>query len=50
MRRKSSQIWLSADQHFEHKSILRYCKRPLYSLEDMAQGLMAPYRENDTSP
>ena len=45
MFRKSSQIWLSADQHFEHKNILRYCARPFNSLEDMARGLMAPYRE-----
>ena len=32
--------WFTADQHFDHKNIMKYCNRPWYDVEEMNQALI----------
>ena len=41
----AGKVWLSADQHFEHTNIIKYCERPFETTEEMARGIMRPYRD-----
>ena len=41
----AGKIWLSADQHFEHTNIIKYCERPFETTEEMARVIMLPYRD-----
>ena len=34
-------LWLTADQHFGHRNILKYSARPFASLEDMHEALVS---------
>lgn len=34
-------IWFTADHHFGHANILRYCKRPFADVEEMNEALIA---------
>ena len=34
-------IWLSADSHYYHKNILKFCKRPWNTVAEMNEGLIA---------
>lgn len=36
-------IWFTADQHFNHKNIIKYSKRPFKSVEEMNEGLIEKY-------
>lgn len=44
--------WFSSDQHFWHKNVIDYCKRPFLSLEEMHRTLIERHRalvkEEDT--
>lgn len=44
-------IWFTADQHFCHGNIIRYCKRPFYNILDMNEELIFRFnkkvRKND---
>jgi calcineurin-like phosphoesterase family protein len=46
VKRTIPKIWFSADQHFGHVNILRYCARPFATIEEMAQTLTEAYRAN----
>ncbi len=45
-------IWFTSDHHFGHKNIIRYCKRPYNSIEEMNDSLISNWNErvkkNDT--
>lgn len=45
-------IWFTSDQHFWHKNVIEYCKRPFLSLEEMHRTLIQRHRalvkETDT--
>lgn len=34
-------IWFTADEHYGHENIIRYCERPYDSVEDMDEALIA---------
>lgn len=44
--------WFTADEHYGHKNVLRYCERPFLSIEEMDEELIARHNEvvgkNDT--
>lgn len=43
--------WLTADTHFGHGNIIRYCKRPFASVEEHDRALMGAFAhltEKDT--
>lgn len=37
--------WFTADEHYGHANILKYCVRPWDSLKDMEKGLIANHNE-----
>jgi len=45
-------IWFSADQHFNHKNVIKYCDRPFDNVEQMNNVLVNNWNEvvkgNDT--
>jgi calcineurin-like phosphoesterase family protein len=36
----NNNIWFTADHHFGHANILRYCKRPFADVEEMNAALV----------
>lgn len=44
-------IWLTADTHFDHNNIIKYCNRPFSSLSDMNETMIERWnfkvKEND---
>lgn len=40
-----SNVWFTADTHFGHASIIRFCKRPFSSVEDMDETLIHRWNE-----
>ena len=45
-------IWLTSDQHYDHKNIIEYCHRPFGSVDHMREVLIANHNDcvgvNDT--
>lgn len=39
------QTWFSADSHYGHKNIIRYCDRPFDSTDEMDRALIATWNE-----
>ena len=37
--------WFTADQHFGHENIIRYCNRPFSDIEEMDKALIARWNE-----
>lgn len=38
-------IWFTSDQHFWHKNVIEYCKRPFSSVEEMNELMIQYYNE-----
>jgi calcineurin-like phosphoesterase family protein len=38
-------IWFTADQHFGHKNIIKYCKRPFKTIKEMNDVLMSNWNK-----
>lgn len=38
-------IFFTSDEHFGHRNIIKFCKRPFTDLEDMREGLIARHNE-----
>ena len=36
-------VWFTADQHFHHANIIKYCKRPYQTVEEMNNDLIAKW-------
>lgn len=45
-------VWFTADTHFNHANIIKYCKRPFSSSQEMDEALIANWnsrvKDNDT--
>ena len=39
-KEEAEHLFFTSDSHFDHKNILKYCKRPFSSIEEMNQGLI----------
>jgi len=39
-------IWITSDSHFNHENIIKYCKRPFHSLEQMNETLIEKWNKN----
>ena len=44
-----ARIWFTADTHFGHANIIRYCDRPFGSLEEMDEALIERWNERVAS-
>lgn len=42
---KMSNIWFTADTHFDHANVIRYCNRPFSSVQEMNGVLIANWNE-----
>ena len=40
-----SNVWFTSDTHFGHKAIIRFCKRPFSSVEDMDETLIQRWNQ-----
>ena len=40
-----SNIWFTADQHFDHENIIKYCNRPFGSVHKMNKEIIKRYQE-----
>ncbi|MFH1711378.1 MAG: metallophosphoesterase [Nanoarchaeota archaeon] len=38
-------IWITSDQHFNHENIIKYCKRPFHSVEQMNEFMIKKWNE-----
>ena len=38
-------IWFTADSHYGHTNVIRFCKRPFATIEEMDEALIANYNE-----
>jgi calcineurin-like phosphoesterase family protein len=39
-------IWFTADTHFGHKNVIRYCERPFTSIQEMDEALIENWNNN----
>ena len=39
-KEEAEHLFFTSDSHYDHKNILKYCKRPFSSVEEMNQGLI----------
>ena len=42
---KGSNVWFTADEHYGHRNIIKYCDRPFNSLDEMDELLIANFNE-----
>ncbi len=40
MQNKNQKFWFSADHHFDHANIIKFCKRPFKNVEEMNNELI----------
>ena len=38
-------IWITSDHHFNHENIIKYCKRPFGSIEEMNEVMIRKWNE-----
>ena len=38
-------IWITSDHHFNHENIIKYCKRPFNSVEEMNEIMISKWNE-----
>jgi calcineurin-like phosphoesterase family protein len=42
--KEETNVWFTSDQHFYHKNIIKYCKRPFADLDEMHQTIVENYQ------